>query len=425
MARSLAGTRIRQRRRSIGLTQKALAAMAEISPSYLNLIEHNRRPIAGKVMNALARALDIPVRDLSEGPEMALASTLEEVAAANATELENPEDLLARFPAWSRKLAQLQENNVTQSRMIEALGDRLTHDPYLSESLHLMLSSITAIRATASLMTSVDDGEMNLAHSLRFNQNIHSESLRLSDAVQALVSYFDTASETQLSVATPEEEFDKFWQDIQARLVELDARPSGDFGDLLEGMAGPPRKLAEQALAQYQSDAAKLPLEPFVQTATQLDFAPDRLANWAGCDLHTIFRRLSALPKMDGIPEFGLFEIDGSGHIHARRALPDFPLPRHTSACTLWPVYSSLQQPGHAIRSKLSLPGGVAFRCYACALPKGTPDFGAPMILRATMLIRREKDADGAVQAGTVCKLCPRAGCAARSEPQIMAAQRG
>lgn len=425
MARSLAGTRIRQRRRSIGLTQKALAVMAEISPSYLNLIEHNRRPIGGKVMNALARALDIPARDLSEGPEMAIASTLEEVAAANSTELENPEDLLARFPAWSRKLAQLQESSINQARMIEALGDRLTHDPYLSESLHLMLSSITAIRATASLMTHAQDGEMDLAHSLRFNQNIHSESLRLSDAVQALVSYFDTASETQLSVATPGEEFDRFWQDIHPRLIELDARPKGDFADLLEGMAGPPRALAEHALLQYQNDAQKLPFDPFIKTASQLDFAPDRLANWAGCDLHTVFRRLSALPKMEGVPEFGLFEIDGSGHIHARRALPDFPLPRHTSACTLWPVYSSLQQPGQAITSKLSLPGGATFRCYACALTQGTPDFGTPMILRAAMLIRREQDAQGAVPAGTVCKLCPRAGCAARSEAQIMAAQRG
>jgi len=185
MARSLAGTRIRQRRRSLGLTQKALAEKAGISPSYLNLIEHNRRAIAGKVMNALARALDTPARDLSEGPEIAIASTLEEIAAASASELENPEDLLARFPGWSRKLANLHEHSVTQSRMIEALGDRLTHDPYLSESLHLMLSSITAIRATASLMTSVDEGEMDLANSRRFNQNIHSESLRLSDAAQA------------------------------------------------------------------------------------------------------------------------------------------------------------------------------------------------------------------------------------------------
>jgi len=425
MARSLAGTRIRQRRRSLGLTQKALAEKAGISPSYLNLIEHNRRAIAGKVMNALARALDTPARDLSEGPEIAIASTLEEIAAASASELENPEDLLARFPGWSRKLANLHEHSVTQSRMIEALGDRLTHDPYLSESLHLMLSSITAIRATASLMTSVDEGEMDLANSRRFNQNIHSESLRLSDAAQALVSYFDTASETQVSVATPEEEFDSYWQDIRPRLKELETKPSGDYGDLLEGLTGPPRKLAEQSLDLYQKDAALLPFETFVQTATRLKFAPDRLASWAGCDLHTIFRRLSGLSKIDDVPEFGLLEIDSSGHIHARRALADFPLPRHTSGCTLWPIYNSLQQPGHAITSKLVLPNGAVFRCYACALPQGAPDFGAPMILRASMLIRREQDAQDAIQAGTVCKLCPRAACIARSEAQIMAAQRG
>ncbi|HEU0221365.1 MAG TPA: helix-turn-helix transcriptional regulator, partial [Paracoccaceae bacterium] len=56
MARSLAGLRIRERRTALGLTQVELAARAGISPSYLNLIEKNRRGAAGRVLLALARA---------------------------------------------------------------------------------------------------------------------------------------------------------------------------------------------------------------------------------------------------------------------------------------------------------------------------------------------------------------------------------
>ena len=63
MAKSLAGTRIRERRRMLGMRQGALAKAAGISASYLNLIEHNRRNAAGRVLLALAEALDTRFRD--------------------------------------------------------------------------------------------------------------------------------------------------------------------------------------------------------------------------------------------------------------------------------------------------------------------------------------------------------------------------
>ena len=50
MAReALAGTRIRERRIMTGLKQADLARNLGISASYLNLIEHNRRRIGGKL----------------------------------------------------------------------------------------------------------------------------------------------------------------------------------------------------------------------------------------------------------------------------------------------------------------------------------------------------------------------------------------
>ncbi|CAN0531036.1 unnamed protein product, partial [Scytosiphon promiscuus] len=55
MSRSLIGTRIRERRRTRKVTQTALAAQVGISASYLNLIEHNRRGIAGKTLLSLAK----------------------------------------------------------------------------------------------------------------------------------------------------------------------------------------------------------------------------------------------------------------------------------------------------------------------------------------------------------------------------------
>ncbi|MEZ8097508.1 MAG: helix-turn-helix transcriptional regulator, partial [Amylibacter sp.] len=48
MVGALLGTRIRENRKALRLSQKDLAHAAGISASYLNLIEHNRRRIAGK-----------------------------------------------------------------------------------------------------------------------------------------------------------------------------------------------------------------------------------------------------------------------------------------------------------------------------------------------------------------------------------------
>jgi transcriptional regulator with XRE-family HTH domain len=60
-----AGARIRRLRRANGLTQAAMAVTLEISPSYLNLIERNQRPITAALMLRLAELFDFDPRALS------------------------------------------------------------------------------------------------------------------------------------------------------------------------------------------------------------------------------------------------------------------------------------------------------------------------------------------------------------------------
>ncbi|HCE70509.1 MAG TPA: transcriptional regulator, partial [Ruegeria sp.] len=82
MARdTLTGSRIRERRLMIGLRQADLAREVDISASYLNLIEHNRRRIGGKLLVDIAAALSVEPSMLTEGAEAALLATLREAAA--------------------------------------------------------------------------------------------------------------------------------------------------------------------------------------------------------------------------------------------------------------------------------------------------------------------------------------------------------
>ncbi|MEL7082586.1 MAG: helix-turn-helix transcriptional regulator, partial [Pseudomonadota bacterium] len=82
MAREgLTGSRIRERRVISGLKQADLARHVGISASYLNLIEHNRRRIGGKLLLDIARVLSVEPAALTEGAEAALIATLRDAAA--------------------------------------------------------------------------------------------------------------------------------------------------------------------------------------------------------------------------------------------------------------------------------------------------------------------------------------------------------
>ena len=78
----LIGSRLRERRAALGLKQAELAERAGISPSYLNLIEHNRRRVAPELLERLATVLGVAGEALLRGPAGALAEDLRAVAAA-------------------------------------------------------------------------------------------------------------------------------------------------------------------------------------------------------------------------------------------------------------------------------------------------------------------------------------------------------
>ena len=54
-----AGPRVKKIRNSIGLSQSAMANELDISPSYLNLIERNQRPITVQLILKLSKTYNI------------------------------------------------------------------------------------------------------------------------------------------------------------------------------------------------------------------------------------------------------------------------------------------------------------------------------------------------------------------------------
>ena len=61
-----AGPRLRRLRQSLQLTQSAMARQLAISPSYLNLIERNQRPLTVQLLLKLSSTYDIDLGSLHD-----------------------------------------------------------------------------------------------------------------------------------------------------------------------------------------------------------------------------------------------------------------------------------------------------------------------------------------------------------------------
>ncbi|HID68176.1 MAG TPA: XRE family transcriptional regulator, partial [Roseibacterium sp.] len=188
----LTGSRIRERRLALRVKQGALAEVVGISPSYLNLIEHNHRKIGGKLLLALARALKVETAALTEGADAGISELLDAAAGALGNvpaETDRIDEMVARFPGWTALIAAQEARARSLEGQIEALRDRLAHDPALAEAMHEALSSVAAIRSTADIL--VHEADLDPAWRGRFHRNLHEEAERLSVRVTGLLAQFE------------------------------------------------------------------------------------------------------------------------------------------------------------------------------------------------------------------------------------------
>src|SRR5215203_3262329 len=105
------GSKVRALRRREQLTQTQLAAKMEISPSYLNLIEHNQRPLPGHLLVKLAQTLHVDLAAFADDSQARIADNLQEVFADPLLEehsvTTNDVRELAENPAASRAIIAL------------------------------------------------------------------------------------------------------------------------------------------------------------------------------------------------------------------------------------------------------------------------------------------------------------------------------
>jgi transcriptional regulator with XRE-family HTH domain len=424
----LTGSRIRERRLADGTRQADLARGVGISPAYLNLIEHNKRRIGGKLLVDLARALGVEPTQLTEGAEDALVDELRAAGArheAAGPERDRAEDFAGRFPGWAGVVAAQARRIDELERLVETLSDRLAHDPHLAASLHEVVSAVTAIRSAAAILAEPD---LDADWRARFLRNVGEESRRLSESAEGLVAWLDAGGEVAETPLSPVDELGAFVARAGYHFAALEAPRAGEAEiealvrgtpELVDtGAAG----LARAMLYRYRDDARAMPAGAFEASRIAADGDPARIAAGFGAGLDAVLRRLASL----GGASVGLVTCDGTGTLTLRKAIEGFALPRFGAACAMWPLFQALTRPAQPVSALVEMPGRMPrrFLCRAVSVPVPGAGFGAPPVHEATMLI--EPAADDAtdlgpvVLAGTSCRICPRDACPARREPSIL-----
>ena len=75
----LVGHKIRRLRQSMELSQTAMSEILDISPSYLNLLEHNQRPLTVALLLRLGNSFDIDLKEIAEDDSAALNTSITEI----------------------------------------------------------------------------------------------------------------------------------------------------------------------------------------------------------------------------------------------------------------------------------------------------------------------------------------------------------
>lgn len=481
MARDIpVGSRLRARRLDLGIAQADLARKLEISPSYLNLIEHNRRRIGGSLLSRAARALDTDEVVLSRGAGHGVVEALRAAAGLRAetqhtlgmrapdgigadgtgserlkgdtvaadkteragarlidtAEIEAAEDFAGRYPGWARLVAAQDRRIAALERTAELLSDRLTHDPYLSAAIHDVLSVVTAIQSTAAILA--DEPDISAEWRARFHRNLHDDSRRLAEGSQGLVDYLESEGEAENAGAAPQQELERWLGVRDYHLTELE-----DAGDAVESrieqLARAPDAFATEVgrslgiawMRRYAEDASRLPLSALRAALAGQGDEPGRVARALGLPLALVLRRLACLPEGMGGRPTGLVICDGAGAMLLRKPVTGFSVPRFGAGCALWPLYQVLLEPAGSLLRNIEQAGRMParFTAFAAAETRRTGIFEGPIVAEAVMLVIPREGASQAgrddIRVGASCRVCQRGDCPARREPSILGHDRG
>ena len=403
------GKRIREFRIKKGLKQSELAAFSGISPTYLNLIEHDKRSVASKLLSRFAETLSVDRTQLLRGATAEMIERLQQAARQiplsdhmPAAELDDIESFTTRFPGWANVLSHQAQTQKRLESMIEGLSDRLSHDPVLSETIHIMLSNITAIRSLSELL--VVRGSMGEAQQKSFIQNIFLESKRLSVTAEKLLEQFEPP-QTQTPPPSPPHAATETTAQAPASAALMDRLPQ-----------------AVTSHEAFQKAQQIITAQSLAETASSHHYQPFFIATYFELPAFYVFYHLLTLSGQDGIADYGLLEVDNAGGVLFRHEIDTMRLPSRSGACPKWPVYRAFGLTGEPVIQQMRFVTGETYQAYAIAQNRKR-DFAQLVPVSHSVMLFHESAKDTMpnpmiplVDVGFHCSVCNHTSCPDRRE---------
>ncbi|MBE8519852.1 DUF2083 domain-containing protein [Amycolatopsis sp. H6(2020)] len=452
MEKTFAGARLRHLRESRSMSQADLARVLEISPSYLNQIEHNSRPLTVPVLLRITQAFGVDTEFFANNDTSRLVADvkealLDEVLGIDVTTGEL-NDLATNLPAIAQALVKLHRSyrNAVESTAAltteNGLGlhgsaaaplpheevrdffyERENYVAELDERAEKMAADIPLLRG--QVLGALKDRLFQ-----RYGVEVTSEGIDEAAGQQHRYEPVTRVLRLAPSLRVGQQ---AFRMASQIALLEYDDLIT-ELADswAFSGPAG--RSLARVGLANYFAGALILPYGPFLAAAERFRYDIERLCDHYGVGFETVCHRLSTLqrPKQRGVP-FSFVRVDRAGNMSKRQSAAGFHFSRVGGACPLWNIYEAFTQPGKILTQIATLPDGKSYFWIARTVSRNIGGYGSPgktftvglgcelrhagRLVYSTGLDLDEPAA--ATPIGMGCKVCERPACSQRAFPTI------
>lgn len=441
------GHKLRRLRREEGVTQAQMAHDLGISAAYLNLIEHNQRPITVNVLLRLGDAFGVNIQEFAIDDTDTQSSRLQEVladplfAGLDLTR-QDLRDAVERVPMVVEALqlvySRLQQGTGAESRavgeavlgrpaevdeLLDVLEARQNHFPML-ETAAEDLSDEAGLRQSA--LESGLSRHLAEAH----GHVVRSMPARVMETTPYRHDFH--GKRVLFNELTPPET-----RVFALGKIVAELRLRDEINDIIA--AAKLREPASEAmlrttLTSYFAAALMMPYARFTEAALETRHDIDILQARFGASFEQVAHRLTTLqrPGTRALPFF-LLRMDAAGNVSKRFSAGGFSFSRYGGACPAWSIVNAPRHPGNLGVDKVQLPDGGAFLSLAKSIRKGVPLAGRPQRRLTVVLGCSFEHADQVIYAdalresapspvGTNCRLCPRSHCEYRAFPASGAA---
>ncbi|MGF6253636.1 helix-turn-helix domain-containing protein [Ensifer sp. LBL] len=443
-----AGPRVRRIRNGLSLTQTAMAEALGISPSYLNLIERNQRPLTVQLLLKLASVYKVDLDEL-QGETGGSLTQLREVFADPLLSAELPGEqelievaeaapnaaggvvkLYRAYREQASRLKDLADLLAGQGHMEALSGTRLPMDE-VRETFEGRPNYFAGIEAAAETfheaLSPGDDLIGALKTWLKKEHGLVVRSLPVR-AMPNLRRRFDRHS-MRLFVSERLSPYDQL-REIAMEAVSIACHEAitAELG-MLRLSTAEARRIARFELARYGAHALMMPYAAFFAAAQRAKYDIDVLRARFQVSFEQAANRLTMLqrPGAPGLPFF-LMEIDNAGHRLRRAGASGFPQAKFGGGCPKLNIHAAFSVPGQVLVDRVEMPDGAAFLTVARTLEGPQAAFHERVRRTALLLGCEASVADEtvygsalppAVAIGAACRLCERQGCLARAEPPV------